>query len=79
MGADRNKHCTTERIRQQWLGSAKAQGHGGATDKSGSSFGKTCLEAFSPWMPRGASDSDCGVWISLQAISPQSPAWPMSV
>lgn len=79
MGADRNKHCGTERMRQRWLGSAKAWGHGGAVDKSGSSFGKVCLETFLPWMPRGASDGDCGVWVLLQAISPLRPAWPRSV
>lgn len=69
MGADRNKHRGTER-RQRWLGSATAWGHGGAMDKSGSSFGKVHLETFLPWMPCGASVGDCGEWIFLQAQTP---------
>lgn len=56
MGAGGNKHCRAERIRQQRLVSAKAQGCGGAMDKSGSSFGKVILQISFPWMLCGASD-----------------------
>ena len=69
MGADGNKHCHAERIRQQWLVSAKARGHGGAMDKSGSSFGKVNLHVF-PWMLHGASDGGCGMCFFLQAHLP---------
>lgn len=79
MGADRNKHCNTERIRERWLVSAKAWGHGGAMDKSGSSFGIVYLETFLPWMPYGASDGDSECGFSCRPISPLRPAWPRSV
>jgi len=70
VGADGNKHCGAERMRQQWLVSAKAQGCGGATDKSGSSFGKVNLQISFPWMLCGASDGSCEMWSFLQAHLP---------
>lgn len=70
MGMDGNKPCDVERIRQPWLVSAKAQGPGGAMDKSGSSFGKVASQICFPCMLHGTSAGGCGTWSLLQAHLP---------